>query len=303
MATAPKAPAPPPGSFLYAPSHAAIPYGHLRYDVGWDANSRSNSRVADHSPDRASGFLVRPDGALINLWITDMQATFAVAGVAAQSRMLREWYPRSFADVTLQITGNVPNTQEYNRLAMFVREHQYLGLQYVSSGGTATQTVTFGLHDQTPSQWGSPAARGSDVVPTNGLPPSGVSTNVKGNHLPWQVNGYIQSIDAGAVRHEVAPEFTINLIVAGSTFVAGQIGIWKETVDDPSALGSFLTLINAAAKQSNTFVTNPITGVGPSNPPLPQSQATAAAGAVAATLNTGEFAAIWSTFAALGSGG
>lgn len=243
--------------FLYQPGTASIPYGQTPFTAGWDANSRRNSKVADDRPATASGYFLRPNGALINLWITDIQASFAVSGQAAQSRMLRQFYPRSFSSVTLSITGNVPNTQEYNRLALFVREHQYLALQGLNGGSTIDQTIVFALNDQTPSSW-----------PAN-------PHNVKGAHVPWHLRGYVKSMAAGAVRHEVAPEFTVDFLVAASTFQPGAKGLWGEQLASPASLSNFLRLVNVASKQDRVpgglFVKDPLQKATPAaaTPPAP----------------------------------
>lgn len=244
--------------FRYQPSINPTPYGlHVPYTQGYDARSRRNGPAADDNPAQASGYFLRPNGAMVDLWISEVAADFSLTGQVGQSRMTRTFFPRSFNTVTLTITGNVASTQEYNRLALFIREHHYNALQYINDGGTANQTIVFGLYDRTPKSWANNA------------------TNVKGNHLPWIVNGYVKTVDAGAVALEVAPAFSIEFVVTTSTFVAGNTGLWQDTTLTEAALPSFIDLINVATKSDRAsgsgFVTNPVAAATPApqtDPPL-----------------------------------
>lgn len=232
---------------VYQPKHANVPYGlHIPYNKGYDARSRANAPKAEQNG--ASGQFRRPDGKTIALWITDITADFSLSGTQGQSRMLREFFPHSFNDVTLQITGNVASTQEYNRLALFVREHQWGALQEINGGGKATQTIDFHLYN----------------TYAGGRTP-GRGRTIKGPHRPWSVSGYISSIGAGAVRHEIAPEFSINFIVATSQ-LSGNTGIWSDSLASGSSLKTFLQIIGTSkqAKTGRGFVQDPI---APPRPP------------------------------------
>lgn len=204
------------------PSQEQIPF-----DKGYDATSHANAPTAEDGG--ASGFLLRPSGAQIDLWITEVAADFSLSGEQGQSRMLREFFPHSFNDVTLKVTGNVASTQEYNRLAMFVREHHWSALQNINSGSSADQTITFVLYN---------TYSGGRTWPT--------SSTTKGPHRPWSVTGYIKSVAAGAVRWEVAPAFTLEFIVTTSV-LSGNTGIWSDTPDNGgSTLQTFMQLVAAA---------------------------------------------------------
>lgn len=238
----------------YEPKRASVPYGlHIPYGQGYDAKSRANAPTAEQKG--ASGQFKRPDGQTIALWLTDITADFTLSGTQAQSRMLREFFPHSFNDITLQLTGNVASTQEYNRLALFVREHHWDALRAINSGGTATQTIDFHLY--------STYAGGR--TPYSGR-------TVKGPHRPWAVSGYISSIAAGAVRHEIGPQFSIAFIVATSQ-LSGNTGIWSDTLASGSSLKTFLQLVGTSkkVKASSGFVQDPI---APSAPPTSSTAAT-----------------------------
>lgn len=233
----------------YQPTIRAVPYGtHVPYDRGWDAWSRRNAPVAE--PDTASGYFISHilDHS-IDLWLTDITADFVVNGETAQSRMLREHFQRSFADVTLTLVGNVASTQEYNRLASFVRESHW---RYLNGVGDNSPTavhepaITFGLHDQLPAGWDAQTRTAEQTqLDVSGGIDAQTSRGVKGRHRPWQVSGFIRSIQAGAVRHEVAPEFTIEFMVATSKLTPGT-GIWSEREAHTPHLKTFLDLLNVA---------------------------------------------------------
>lgn len=221
-------------TYVYEPIVSSQIYGlHIPYDKGYDAHSQRNYPSAEkHNP---SGYFRRADGATIALWVTEMTADFTLSGQTGQSRMQREFYPRSFNDVTLRIQGNVASTQEYNRLALFVREHQWRALNYINQGGTGVdQTITFGLYDNTPS------------IIKNGR------RAIKGHHQPWQIQGYISTIAAGAVAHNVAPAFSIDYVVC-DTASNGNMAIWSEILEAPSALSSFIGFVNRDITNQQIF--------------------------------------------------
>lgn len=224
----------------YQPKQAQVPYGlHIPYDKGYDARSRAKTPAAEAL--QPSGYLLHVASQFqVDLWITEISADFSLSGQTGQSRMLREFFPRSFNDVTLNIVGNVASTQEFNRLAAFVRQMQWQALQAINAGSSASQTLTFGLFDNTPD---FKAAR-----------------TVKGSHRPWLVNGYVQKIAAGAVTQEVAPQFQLNFVVAESTFNANT-GLWSDVAAPAQSLQTMLALVNTARKQgtvSGGFIRDPV---------------------------------------------
>lgn len=246
-----------------------VPYGlHVPYNQGYDARSRAKAPTAEQGG--SSGNLYSPTlGAKVEMWITDISADFSISGEIGQSRMLREFFPHSFNDVTLQITGNVASTQEYNRLAAFVRQAHWQGLANVNNGDASDQTLTFTLYNNTPTAW-KLAPHTTDVAIT-GDPAGALAqglTTAKGAHRPWVVTGYIQEMQAGAERWEVAPQFTIDFIVTTSALTA-HTGLWSDTAARGSVLKSFLQLFSDTKLYNNgNYVTSPI---APPTPPQNQS--------------------------------
>lgn len=226
-----------------SPSTAGIanwinaPAGNSPYPGGFDAWSRRNTPNADKKG--ASGYFSRTDGSQIAVWITEITADFSVSGESGQSRMLREFFPRSFNDVTLNIKGNVASTQEFNRLALFVRETQWLAL---NPGSKADPTMTFVLNGTSSTNKGFPYT----------------GRNVKGPHRPWQVTGYIQSMQAGAVAHQIAPEFNLGFIVATSV-LSGNTGLWSDVAAPTPVLKNILEMLpsNVRNKRTSGFVASP----------------------------------------------
>ena len=231
----PPAQPPSPDTVVYDPGKDSTQiYGfHIPYNQGYDAQSQRNFNNAEQVA--PSGWFIRPNRTFVALWITDITADFSLSGQTGQSRMQRQFYPRSFNDVALHITGQTSNVYEYNRLALFVRGHQWEALDAINQGSSnVDQTVTFILNDNTPSHWRNPRGR------------------VKGRHQNWQVQGYIKTIAAGAVAHNVAPQFEMDFIVV-DTSSHGNTAIWQETLTSASTLNTFVDMVNLDAFYHKDF--------------------------------------------------
>lgn len=229
----------------YRPTPNNKIYGlHVPYDQGYDARSHRNAPTAEQHD--SSGYLRRPDGAQIDMWIEEISADFSLSGTSGQSRMKRDFYPHSFNDVKLMVKGRVASTQEYNRLALFVREHHWRALDSINGGGTADQTLQFVLHNTYGNghTWRKPRSQDSEL--------GHALTNTKGPHRPWSVNGFVESINAGATRFEVAPQFEFAFVVTRSEFNAST-GIWEEHQE---LTGSYLSTILQLANKANNAPTD-----------------------------------------------
>lgn len=168
-------------------------YGlHVPYNRGYDAQSGPH-RVAGQKDDW-NGRLIDQQGDYINLWVEEFETSFELQGSYAQSRDVRRFYPRSFGQPIILMSGRVANTTEYNRLASFIRTTQ-IGALHSGNGGPPT--VGLALRGRSP--WGGSAGR-----------------NAKGSNTPWYVEGLIKRVEAGAVAHNIAPEFNLEFQVAAS---------------------------------------------------------------------------------------
>lgn len=232
---------------IYKPRPTGLITGlDVPYNQGYDTTVwGNNAPTADQGG--SSGYFTatwsegraKPTQYLINMWITDLTADFTLSGTTGQSRMQREFFPRSFNDVTLTITGNCANSQEYNRLALFVRESQWRALSALNSGSaTVHPMVNFVLNSNAPI----------------------TGRSVKGQHRPWSVSGYIQNMAAGAVALDIAPEFTIQFIVATSS-MHGNTGLWQDSLAKVKPLANMLTLLGAQPGHTagSGYVRDPIT--------------------------------------------
>lgn len=269
--TTKKKPLPPkdPASTLKPPPSAiqgvTVPGGtdYVNTSQGYDNTSQATyPSAADFG---ASGYLLRSDGAFYHLWISDITCDFGVAGTTGQSRMVREWFPKSFNDVTLHITGNVASNSQYMQLAAYIREHQWLALANINTGHTADQRLEFGLYNSYGGVGGWPGGN----VPATPVMRAGSyggmqAANSKGAHLPWIIKGYVMSIATGAKAGEVAPPFEIDVVVTDS---AGT-GIWNDTSQlGGSQLNSILQILDipASSVQSDPkhWIQDPVTTISP----------------------------------------
>lgn len=238
----------------YVPVNKPLLYGlNVSYNRGYDYWSNRNAPTPEQTDtdttakkNTSSGyFKATLTDFQINVWVTEITAEFSLSGSVGQSRMLREFFPRSFNDITVRISGNVASSYEYNRLALFFREHQWNALNTIGQQQNADPTVTFHLDDNTPSGFAN-AQRGT-----------------KGAHKEWEITGYVKSMAAGATAHEVAPAFVIDFIVVASTF-GGGLGLWEDDAIKLPAFKDFLLLVNIAEKAARAtgagFISNPVDG-------------------------------------------
>jgi hypothetical protein len=166
------------------------------------------------SADKSSSWnvlLETNEGVYIKLWAEDIQMDFAMAGSTGQSRFRNQFYPKSFNQPKLQVSGRMPNQYEYNRLANFVRENHMQVLSGVEVkapiGQQTVQAPVIKLF-----------IRGNSLK---------TYKNVKGGHKAHSFEGYISNIQAGAIKFNFAPEFKFEFIPLKSKF-NGQYGLYDD---------------------------------------------------------------------------
>jgi len=200
-----------------------------RVDTGYavnipnvDPNERNNWTVQ----------LIKPNRKYLNLWVEEMSIDFSISGSTGQSRWKREFFPRSFNQPTLMMTGFMPNPREYNKLAAFVRESHSEALNinrnYSETSGGNTNTYK-----------NSSIPLPTVTLLTNPRKTFGRSRNQKGGRRGMKLEGYIGSINAGAERHQQAPQFQIEFIIASSD---GSVGIYDDRLDAGSKITDWMRL-------------------------------------------------------------
>lgn len=238
----------------YVPPRDSI-YGlHVPYDRGDWVKTPNVEPGLGRNADRWNAVMIDPLGGTIKMWITDMASSFQMAGQTAQSRYYRQFFPHNFVQTAFTITGQTPNSYQYNRLAAFVRNSQRANLvaeQIIHDQGAAGVPLQGVNH--TKSGVGIPT-----VTLLTKRVPNDSKRNVKGGHIGWNLQGYIKSMPAGAKRFDPAPQYKFDFIVAAAsnnatiyndTLVQGnQLKSWMEVFQNNFSGGDFAKNPDAISK-------------------------------------------------------
>jgi hypothetical protein len=154
-----------------------------------DISPDKDGKISNH----ANGFLQNQRGERIGLWVNGVDASFSMAGETYQSRKKREFYAHNFAQPVITISGQTPNTYQFNRLAEFVR-------------GTHKQALH--LRDQREIALVKLRIRGEKPTETTGK-----SRTIKGAHRPIAVDGFITMVERGAERFINAPDYQFDFVI------------------------------------------------------------------------------------------
>jgi len=130
-------------------------------------------------------------GGTFPLWVMGLEQVHELAGTTAQSKTYQHFYPRSYFPGAMVITGRVRNQAMYDDLADYIRGHQ---LALINN-----PTLDSGLS-------GSLTNRpGNETIPL-------LEFNFPEENL--LLTGWITPFEAGAKRFNVAPEYTMNFVIA-----------------------------------------------------------------------------------------
>jgi hypothetical protein len=232
-------------------------------------------RSADTS-ETWNAVLVAPFGAYLKLWATEIKMDFSLSGTVGQSRYRRQFFPRSFNQPVVTVSGRMPNQKEYNRLAAFVRECHFEAVtgnqdlydnkerfdakssKKIKKGrknsSASLQTITLMIKD------------------AGALNRKGAPRNTKGGHKPIILDGYILNISAGAVKFDFAPDFQFEFLPAQSRMNA-NVGIYEDQMDYGSDLASWMDIFKTIApQQRNKVITSNAGGSSTNNNPVTVSQ-------------------------------
>ena len=176
--------------------------------------------------------LTKPNKESFYLWVEEIGIDFSMSGSYGQSRYRNQFFPKSFNQPTLNVKGRAPNQYQYNLFANFIREAHYEALKYSSTPSAPGRTYGAGNHPLPTVRVALKDA--GKISPKN-------QSNVKGGHRGLIFEGYLQSVAAGAVRHEFIPSFEFNVVLASSV-MTGNIGIYEDTLSTGSAIYDWMTL-------------------------------------------------------------
>lgn len=159
------------------------------------------------------------DNTQIYLRLQTIEATFGLAGTTGQAVLNRDFYPKNFQQVEYVLTGQAVNQIEYGDIVEFVHKSQrnavindgLLGLS-IPAGGT----------------W-----RGSH--------------SMKGPRKGISALGYVRSVTRVHRRHEPAPTYSFNFVIAVSragifqekAATSYKLAKWSEIVESQLA-GNFI---------------------------------------------------------------
>lgn len=214
------------------------------YKLGRQAGPRPDTGYAVNLPDVSANDkdnwtarLIKPNNKYLNLWVEEASIDFSVSGSFGQSRWKREFYPRSFNQPVLTLTGRMPNQREHNKLAAFVRESHSEALNinpFTGASATERTTVKTKTYPNAPDV---PLPTVSLIMKNDVI--GGRLRNQKGGRRGMKLEGYIKSINAGAIKFEHAPAFEIEFVVAASD---GTVGIYSDKLTAGSKIVDWMTL-------------------------------------------------------------
>lgn len=233
-------------------------YGVTAHDVN-PANKQPNGR------------LINVRGEKIDFWIEEMETAFEMAGSTGQSHKLRQFFPHNMVQPSIKIRGRAPNSFQYNRLASFIRvgQHDALSTDELREAGIPLRNVS----NKEGQTYIIPTLRfiirngsgnGKRKFPYN-------SRNVKGIHKAWKLEGYVKGMAAGAQRHDPAPAFEFEFMVAESE-QTGQVGIWDDIAVAGDQIRPWIDIFESAGK-SGFIRSDRITGGVPGEDRFPESDA------------------------------
>lgn len=182
------------------------------YDVSTTANQANESGVNAILSDSA-------DHTHINLTVVSVETDLRLSGTRGQSQLQQDFYPKNFTQPSFTITCQARSQQEVGRIAEFVHKAQR---NAVSRGTLMTL-----------------------VVPNGGLkktkaPADGSRNGMRGTHKGMQITGYVKEIPRSHKRHDPAPKFVFDFVVArmhsgvfqDQPYKVYKLASWSEIVDN-----------------------------------------------------------------------
>lgn len=148
---------------------------------------------------RYTVYLETPDGEQHFCFIHEVDADFQISGSYAQSARKRDWYPRSFSQVSVSFTGQASSQAEYHNLTEFIRRAQRHSLDWKNATTRQASTTKLGM----PLPRNAPARFNRRTGKRESM---GYSS-----HLLF---GHIGRIERISERYVVAPEYRFDFLVS-----------------------------------------------------------------------------------------
>lgn len=201
-----------------------------------------------------NGRLINVKGEYIDFYIEEIEANFQMGGSTAQSQKKRQFFARNFMMPSVTIRGRAPNSFQYNRLASFVRVGHIAALstKKLKKQGIPLRTITdskTGEQEVLPTlrlivRDGARTGKQKNKYPYTGR-------TVKGRHQAWKLEGYVKMMPAGARRHDPAPAFEFEFMVAESqrTQDAPNVGIWRDHAVAGNAILPWIDIFSKAGEK------------------------------------------------------
>jgi hypothetical protein len=158
------------------------------------------------------------DNTHVLLTITAIETDLSLAGSRGQSQLQQDFYPRNFQQPSFTITCQARSQKEVGRVAEFVHKAQR---NAVAQGALMSLIVPSGglRHTRSSTSSGRPGMRGTR----------------KGMHC----SGYVKSMPRSHKRHDPAPTFSFDFVVArmysgvfqDQPYKVYKLATWSEIVD------------------------------------------------------------------------
>lgn len=206
---------------------------------------------SEASEANCTGWLTSQSGETLRLWIHEIQMGFKLGGSFEQSALTRTYFARNFAQPSIQIKGQMPNSYQYQRLGEFVRESQLKALSATSLNADANLIALT-----------IPSTRRDSKAAVEG-------PHLKGPHTGYHFRGYILSMQRGAQKFVNAPGFTFifspaysyaGIYVTPQAKIVKTLATWTQvflahaSVPDPDK-------VTSTSPSSVNPVTNPVSSL------------------------------------------
>jgi hypothetical protein len=181
------------------------------YDVITTANQANDSGTNAFLSDSA-------DNTHVLLTVKAVETDLSLAGSRGQSPLQQDFYPRNFQQPSFTITCQARSQAEIGRISEFVHKAQR---NSVSQGSLMTLIIPAG-----------------GLNHTRNLTSSG-RNSMRGTRKGMQITGYVKSMPRSHRRHDPAPTFAFDFVVArmhsgvfqDQPYKAYKLASWSEIVD------------------------------------------------------------------------
>lgn len=191
------------------------PQPNVAFGKGYDV--RTSDAQANESGSNA--YLIdTADHSHVKLTITAIETSLSLAGSRGQSQMQADFYPRNFQQPTFTITVQARSQKDIGRTAEFVHKAQ----RHSVSQGTLMNLL----------------------IPSGGLRHTAASSTshrdgMRGIRRAINMSGYVMSMPRTHRRHEPAPVYTFDFVVArmhsgifeDQPYKVYKLAKWSEIVD------------------------------------------------------------------------